>query len=110
MLERYSNAVQAVIQAAEEAATVRGQSIVGSEHLLYALLEYDRYLPVRVLASMGLSVEAMRVQLEPIMARHQGSVLGRDIRISEPQRARSFQGPIAVSHGVGGHAVPRFSR
>jgi ATP-dependent Clp protease ATP-binding subunit ClpC len=87
MSETYSNAVRTVIQAAEEAATDRGQCIVGSEHILYALLGYDQYLPARVLASLGLSVEAMRAQVELILARHQASASGPLTYSSEAQSA-----------------------
>jgi ATP-dependent Clp protease ATP-binding subunit ClpA len=66
MLERYTDRARRVIDLAQEHATMLNHDYIGTEHLLLGLVGERAGIAARALASLGITAQAARQQVEAI--------------------------------------------
>ena len=64
MFEKFTERGRKVIIYAKEEAEKRQNDYLGTEHLLLAILREEDSLPVIILKKMGLSIDALRIEIE----------------------------------------------
>jgi ATP-dependent Clp protease ATP-binding subunit ClpC len=69
MFERFSDAARRVIVLAQEEARRLNHHYIGSEHILLGLLRDDESVAAGALLSLGITLEAVRQQVEEIVGR-----------------------------------------
>ena len=69
MFERFTDRARRVVVASQEEARTLNHSFIGPEHILLGLLNEGEGLAVRVLESLGISLETIRRQVEEIIGR-----------------------------------------
>ncbi len=67
MFERFTDRARRVIELAEEEARVLNHNYVGTEHLLLGLIHEGEGVAAKALESLGISLEAVRQQVEEII-------------------------------------------
>jgi prophage maintenance system killer protein len=72
MFERFSDRARQAVQLAQDEARRLGHSYIGTEHLLLGLLCEDQGVAAKALVSLGISLEAVRGQVEEIIGRGRG--------------------------------------
>ena len=71
MFERFTDRARSVVVLAQEEARMLGHNYIGTEHLLLGLVHEGQGVAARALASLGISLEAVRQQVEEIIGRGQ---------------------------------------
>ena len=71
MFERFTDRARRVVVLAQEEARMLGHGYIGTEHLLLGLLGEGDGVAARALESLGISLEAVRQQVEEIIGRGQ---------------------------------------
>ena len=71
MFERFTDRARRVIELAEEEARVLNHNYVGTEHLLLGLIHEGEGVAAKALESLGISLEAVRQQVEEIIGEGQ---------------------------------------
>ena len=71
MFERFTDRARRVIVLAEEEARVLNHNYVGTEHLLLGLIHEGEGVAAKALESLGISLEAVRQQVEEIIGEGQ---------------------------------------
>ena len=94
MFERFTTDARAVVVAAQELATARGDRWVGTEHLLLAVVEDDGEV-AHALASLGLTAERVRAGLDAPPPSDALKYLGIDLDAVR-RRAEEVFGPGAL--------------
>jgi len=74
MFERFTDRARRVIDLAHEEARLLNHTYVGTEHLLLGLIGAGEGVAVQALESLGVSLEAVREQVEQIIGRGQQAV------------------------------------
>jgi len=69
MFERFTNRARRVIVLAQDEARLLGHNYVGTEHILLGLLAEGHGVAARALESLGISLDAVRQQVEEIIGR-----------------------------------------
>jgi ATP-dependent Clp protease ATP-binding subunit ClpC len=69
MFERFSDAARRVIVLAQEEARRLNHHYIGTEHILLGLLRDDESVATRALQALGITLEAVRQQVEEIVGR-----------------------------------------
>jgi ATP-dependent Clp protease ATP-binding subunit ClpA len=69
MFERFTDRAQRVMVLAEEQARVHSHNYIGTEHILLGLIQEGDGVAVKALESLGISLEAVRQQVEEIIGR-----------------------------------------
>jgi bifunctional DNase/RNase len=69
MLERFTDRARIVVVLAQEEARMLNHSYVGTEHILLGLIQQGEGIAVRALESLGISLGAVRQQVEEIVGR-----------------------------------------
>jgi ATP-dependent Clp protease ATP-binding subunit ClpC len=64
MFERFNDRALRVMVLAEEQAKMHSHDWIGTEHILLGLIQQDNGVAVKVLESLGISLEAVRQQVE----------------------------------------------
>jgi ClpA/ClpB-like protein len=67
MFERFTNRARRVVVLAQEEARVLNHNYIGTEHLLLGLIHEGDGVAARALESLGVSLEAVRAQVEEII-------------------------------------------
>jgi hypothetical protein len=67
MFERFTNRARRVVVLAQEEARVLNHNYIGTEHLLLGLIHEGEGVAARALESLGVSLEAVRAQVEEII-------------------------------------------
>jgi ATP-dependent Clp protease ATP-binding subunit ClpC len=67
MFERFTDRARRVVVLAQEAARTLNHSYIGTEHILLGLLSEDEGVAASALRSLGVSLEAVRVQVEEVI-------------------------------------------
>jgi ATP-dependent Clp protease ATP-binding subunit ClpC len=76
MFERFTDLAQRVVVLAQEEARMFNHNYIGTEHLLLGLIVEDEGLAAKTLASLGVSFEAVRQQVEELIGRGQHAPTG----------------------------------
>ena len=71
MFERFTDRARRVIVLAQEEARMLNHNYIGTEHLLLRLIHEGEGVAAKTLESLGISLEAMRQQVEEIIGRGQ---------------------------------------
>jgi len=79
MFERFTDRARSVVVLAQEEARMLGHNYIGTEHLLLGLVHEGQGVAARALASLGISLEAVRQQVEEIIGQGQAPVLSGHI-------------------------------
>src|ERR1035438_636575 len=69
MFERFTDRARRVVVLAQEEARMLNHNYIGTEHLLLGLIHEGEGVAAKVLESMGISLEAVRQQVEEIVGR-----------------------------------------
>src|SRR5215469_7949602 len=67
MFERFTNRSRRVVVLAQEEARILKHSYIGTEHILLGLIHEGEGVAATVLTSLGISLEAVRQQVEEII-------------------------------------------
>ncbi len=69
MFQRFSDRARRVVVLAQEEARMLNHNYIGTEHLLLGLIQEGEGVAAKALESMGISLEAVRSQVEEIIGR-----------------------------------------
>jgi len=76
MFERFTERARNVVRVAQEEARRLGHASVGTEHLLLGLLAEPDGIGARALVALGISLEAVRAEVEEIIGQGEGAPAG----------------------------------
>ena len=76
MFERFSQRARRVVVLAQEEARVLNHNYIGTEHILLGLIREGQGVAAQALESLGISLEAVRQQVEKIIGRGQQAPSG----------------------------------
>ncbi|MDY6796686.1 MAG: ATP-dependent Clp protease ATP-binding subunit [Actinomycetota bacterium] len=76
MFQRFSDRARRVVVLAQEEARMLNHNYIGTEHLLLGLIQEGEGVAAKALESMGISLEAVRNQVEEIIGRGSSSPTG----------------------------------
>ena len=87
MFERFTDRARRVVVLAQEEARLLNHNYIGTEHILLGLIHEGEGVAAKALESLGISLEAVRAQVEEIIG-HGGSAPSGHIPFT-PTRRRS---------------------
>jgi ATP-dependent Clp protease ATP-binding subunit ClpC len=90
MFERFTDRARRVVVLAQEEARMRNHSFIGTEHILLALIDEGDGTGVKALESLGISLDAVRQQVEEIIGQGQHAPSGHIPFTPRPRRCSSF--------------------
>src|ERR1700741_3657163 len=76
MFERFTDRARRVVVLAQDEARMLNHGYIGTEHLLLALIHEGEGVAARALEAMGISLDAVRQQVETIIGRGTEQVSG----------------------------------
>src|ERR1700685_2699940 len=76
MFERFTDRARRVVVLAQEEARMLNHNYIGTEHLLRGLIQEGEGVAAKALESLGISLEAVRQQVEEIIGRGQQAPSG----------------------------------
>ena len=76
MFERFTDRARRVVVLAQEEARMLDHNYIGTEHLLLGLIHEGEGVAAKALESMGISLEAVRQQVEEIIGQGQAAPTG----------------------------------
>src|SRR6266516_4587887 len=76
MFERFTDRARRVVVLAQEEARMLNHNYIGTEHLLLGLIHEGEGVAAKALESMGISLEAVRQQVEEIIGQGQAAPTG----------------------------------
>src|ERR1700748_570628 len=76
MFERFTDRARRVVVLAQEEARMLNHNYIGTEHILLGLIREGEGVAAKVLESLGISLEAVRQQVEKIIGRGQQAPSG----------------------------------
>jgi ATP-dependent Clp protease ATP-binding subunit ClpA len=76
MFERFTDRARRVVVLAQEEARLLNHNYIGTEHLLLGLIHEGEGVAARALESLGISLEAVRAQVEEIIGQGQSAPVG----------------------------------
>jgi ATP-dependent Clp protease ATP-binding subunit ClpA len=76
MFQRFTDRARRVVVLAQEEARMLGHDYIGTEHILLGLIREGEGVAARALESLGISLEAVRQQVEEIIGQGQGPQQG----------------------------------
>src|SRR4249920_2572462 len=76
MFERFTDRARRVVVLAQEEARVLNHNYLGTEHLLLGLLRESEGVAAKTLESLGISLEAVRQEVEGIIGQGQQAPSG----------------------------------
>jgi ATP-dependent Clp protease ATP-binding subunit ClpC len=88
MFERFTDRARRVVELAQQEARMLNHDYVGTEHLLLGLIHEGEGVAAQVLESLGISLQAVRRQVEEIIGQGQQARSG-DIPLT-PLRRRCW--------------------
>ena len=92
MFERFTDRARRVVVLAQEEARLLNHSYIGTEHILLGLIHEGEGVAAKALESLGISLEAVRSQVEEIIGQGGSSPSG-----SHPVHAARQEGARAVA-------------
>src|SRR4030066_1443564 len=76
LFQRFSDRARRVVVLAQEEARMLNHNYIGTEHLLLGLIQEGEGVAAKALESMGISLEAVRSQVEEIIGRGSSAPTG----------------------------------
>src|SRR5437879_3336271 len=76
MFERFTDRARRVVVLAREESGMLGHDYVGTEHILLGLIHEGEGVGANALESLGISLEAVRQQVEEIIGQGKGAPAG----------------------------------
>jgi ATP-dependent Clp protease ATP-binding subunit ClpA len=76
MFERFTDRARRVVVLAQEEARLLNHNYIGTEHLLLGLVSESQSVAAKALESLGISLEAVRAQVEEIIGQGQSAPTG----------------------------------
>jgi len=76
MFERFTDRARRVVVLAQEEARLLNHNYVGTEHVLLGLIHESQGVAAKALESLGISLEAVRAQVEEIIGQGQSAPTG----------------------------------
>jgi hypothetical protein len=76
MFERFTDRARRVIVLAQEEARLLNHNYIGTEHILLGLIHEEEGVAARALTELGISLEAVRVEVEEIIGQGQSAPTG----------------------------------
>jgi ATP-dependent Clp protease ATP-binding subunit ClpC len=76
MFERFTDRARRVVVLAQEEARLLNHNYIGTEHLLLGLIHEGQGVAAKALESLGISLEAVRAQVEEIIGQGQQAPTG----------------------------------
>jgi len=76
VFERYTDRARRVVVLAQEEATMLGHNYIGTEHILLGLIHEDEGVAAKALESLGISLQAVRQQVEEVIGQGQQPLSG----------------------------------
>ena len=76
MFERFTDRARRVVVLAQEEARILDHNYIGTEHILLGLLQEGEGVAAKALESLGISLEAVRQQVEEIIGQGQQAPSG----------------------------------
>jgi len=76
MFERFTDRARRVVVLAQEEARMLNHNYIGTEHVLLGLIHEGEGVAAKVLESLGISLEAVRSQVEEIIGQGQAAPVG----------------------------------
>jgi ATP-dependent Clp protease ATP-binding subunit ClpA len=76
MFERFTDRARRVVVLAQEEARMLNHNYIGTEHILLGLIHEGEGVAAKALTSLGISLEAVRQQVEEIIGRGQEALSG----------------------------------
>ena len=104
MFERFTDRARRVVVLAQEEARLLNHNYIGTEHILLGLIHEGEGVAAKALESLGISLEAVRSQVEEIIGQGGSSPVG-----PHPLHAPRQEGPRAVA-ARGAAARPQLHR
>jgi Clp amino terminal domain, pathogenicity island component len=77
MFERFTDRARRVVVLSQEEARLLNHNYIGTEHLLLGLIHEGEGVAARALESLGISLEAVRAQVEEIIGQGQSGPIGQ---------------------------------
>ena len=93
MFERFTDRARRVVVLAQEEARMLNHNYIGTEHILLGLIHEGEGVAAKALESLGISLEAVRQQVEEIIGQGQQAPSGH-IPFT-PRARRSLSSPCA---------------
>jgi ATP-dependent Clp protease ATP-binding subunit ClpC len=85
MFERFTDRARRVVVLAQEEARMLGHNYIGAEHILLGLIGEGEGVAAQALESLGISLQAVRRQVEEIIGQGQHAPSGH-IRLTSPRQ------------------------
>jgi len=76
MFERFTDRARRVVVLAQEEARMHNHNHIGTEHILLGLIHEGEGVAARALESLGISLEAVRQQLEEVIGQGEEPLTG----------------------------------
>ena len=76
MFERFTDRARRVVVLAQEEARILNHNYIGTEHILLGLIREREGVAAKALESLGISLEAVRQQVEEIIGRGPAGTVG----------------------------------
>src|SRR5918995_6779997 len=76
MFERFTDRARRVVVLAQEEARMLNHNYIGTEHILLGLIHEGEGVAAKALESLGISLEAVRAQVEEIIGQGQSAPTG----------------------------------
>src|SRR5262249_40600226 len=76
MFERFTDRARRVVVLAQEEARMLNHNYIGTEHVLLGLLSEGQGVAAKALESLGISLEAVRSQVEEVIGKGQAARMG----------------------------------
>src|SRR6266536_1406903 len=76
MFERFTDRARRVVVLAQEEARLLNHNYIGTEHILLGLIHEGEGVAAKALESLGISLEAVRAQVEEIIGQGQSAPTG----------------------------------
>ena len=89
MFERFTDRARRVVVLAQEEARMLNHNYIGTEHILLGLIHEGEGVAAKALESLGISLEAVRSQVEEIIGQGQQAPSGHIPSPRGPRRSSS---------------------
>jgi len=91
MFERFTDRARRVVVLAQEEARMLNHNYIGTEHILLGLIHEGEGVAAKALESLGISLDAVRQQVEEIIGQGQQAPSGTSPSPPAPRRCSSFR-------------------
>ena len=90
MFERFTDRARRVVVLAQEEARMLNHNYIGTEHILLGLIHEGEGVAAKAMEGMGISLEAVRAQVEEIIGQGQRTKWTYSIYATRQESSRTF--------------------